>query len=67
MPLFDYECTSCSYKFEKLVMGSEFIEFCPKCACRVKKLPSLSTFKLNGYTEANGYTKETTVDDYAPR
>ena len=46
MPLYEYKCQRCGYRFEKLVFGNEEIK-CPKCKSKdVKKL--LSTFSIGG-------------------
>jgi putative FmdB family regulatory protein len=62
MPWFEFECDKCGFKFEHImshkmkehVINSE----CPKCekGC-MKSIISSSNFKINGYSEANGYTK----------
>jgi putative FmdB family regulatory protein len=31
MPLFEYECRSCSYKFEDLVSSRQTTVVCPRC------------------------------------
>jgi len=33
MPIFEYKCLKCGYKFEKLVFGKEKIR-CPKCGSK---------------------------------
>ena len=38
MPIYEYECTSCNYKFEKRQsINDQPIEVCPKCQGKVKK------------------------------
>jgi len=38
MPIFEYKCQKCGYKFEELVLGKEEIK-CPKCkSTSLKKL-----------------------------
>ncbi len=47
MPLFEYRCAKCDYKFEELVLGSEKGVVCPKCNSEdVHKL--LSVFASSG-------------------
>ena len=47
MPLYDFKCKSCGYKFEKLVFKEEEIKEikCPKCQSNnIEKL--LTTFRI---------------------
>lgn len=47
MPLFEYECRSCSYKFEELVASSQTTVVCPRCnSTDTHKL--ISTFAAPG-------------------
>jgi putative FmdB family regulatory protein len=51
MPIYDYQCPNCEYKFEELGKYEEIPE-CPKCGCPVKKLPiylTASTGLPNGH------------------
>ena len=65
MPMYEFECTQCGHEFEELmkfakqarmVASGEIWPLCPKCCGRTKKVMSSSNFKLNGYSEANGYS-----------
>jgi putative FmdB family regulatory protein len=49
MPIYEYKCTKCGHKFEKLVFGKEKLK-CPKCGSNVlEKLFSVfSTGKKSG-------------------
>ncbi len=49
MPIYEYECSSCGHRFEKLVrVGAEAPE-CPECQANdVRKLVSASGFILKG-------------------
>ena len=40
MPLFEYHCDQCNYKFDKLVMSHKNKVNCPLCRGEVKKLMS---------------------------
>jgi putative FmdB family regulatory protein len=47
MPLFEYECRSCSYKFEELVSSRQTTVVCPRCnSADTRKL--ISTFAAAG-------------------
>ncbi|MEO0279191.1 MAG: FmdB family zinc ribbon protein [candidate division WOR-3 bacterium] len=49
MPVYEYKCESCNYKFEKLQsFNDEPEKLCPKCGGAVKKLISRSSFVLKG-------------------
>ncbi len=62
MPLYEFECDECGFVFthimkheeKEAVIGSN----CPMCTDGiVKSNVSASNFKINGYSEANGYSK----------
>jgi len=58
MPIFDVRC-ECGYEEEILVMGKgKSIPFCPECNKRMKKIIGAPNFKVNGFSEANGYGAE---------
>ena len=40
MPIFDYTCEHCNYRFDKLVLNLSTKVNCPLCQGKVKKLPS---------------------------
>ena len=44
MPIFEYNCESCKYTFDKLVMHQATHVDCPLCQGKVKKL--MSTFSV---------------------
>jgi len=50
MPIYQYKCSKCNYKLEKLHKSyKESIKICPKCNnISLKKIISLSSFKLKG-------------------
>ena len=63
MPIYEFECDECGFIFNHImkieerdaVIGSN----CPVCTDGiVKSLISVSNFKINGYSEANGYSKQ---------
>jgi putative FmdB family regulatory protein len=67
MALYDLECSECGFKIETLTTYSKVAELqCLQCGKEgvMKITPSKSGgFKINGYSEANGYHRETI--DYA--
>jgi len=44
MPLFEYNCENCSYRFDKMVQRWDTQVHCPLCSGNVKKL--MSTFSV---------------------
>jgi len=50
MPIYEYECQSCSHRFEEWQkMSDKPITVCPKCKARkVEKLISHTSFQLKG-------------------
>ena len=50
MPLYEYECEECGFKFEQLQkMTDEALVECPKCAKKsLRKLISATGFQLKG-------------------
>ena len=66
MPIYEYKCTGCGYRFEKLQsFHDEPVRVCPRCGAEVKKLISRSSFILKGtgwyvtdYARKNGGSEE---------
>ena len=50
MPIYEYECQSCSHRFEEWQkMSDKPVKVCPKCKARkVEKLISHTSFQLKG-------------------
>ena len=44
MPLFEYKCENCNYRFDKMVQRWDAQVHCPLCSGNVKKL--MSTFTV---------------------
>ena len=44
MPLFEYQCEQCSYRFDKIVLSTYTKMQCPLCQANVKKL--MSSFSI---------------------
>lgn len=57
MPIFEFYCQNCAKTFEKLVFKDIKI-CCPNCKSEnCDKLISNCSFKINGYNDSNGYSK----------
>ncbi len=62
MPIYEYKCNLCGYKFERFQSFSEDpVRTCPRCGGEVKRLISRSSFILRGtgwyatdYAKKNG-------------
>lgn len=52
MPIYEYTCDHCSYKFDKLVISGNARVVCPLCQGNVKKL--MSTFSVGASHPAVG-------------
>jgi len=50
MPIYEYKCTACQHRLEKLQkMSDDPLKDCPECGeSALSKLVSASTFKLKG-------------------
>ena len=44
MPLFEYQCEQCSYRFDRIVLSTNTKVQCPLCQANVKKL--MSSFSI---------------------
>jgi len=63
MPIYQYHCSKCGFSFEKInhihLRDDELDNPCPKCGeMGVIRGFGTFTFKINGYSEANGYSKK---------
>ncbi len=52
MPIYEYNCDHCSYKFDKLVISGKDRVTCPLCQGKVDKL--MSTFSVGASNPAAG-------------
>ena len=52
MPIYDYDCKNCHYKFNKLLLNRNEQVKCPLCQGHVKKL--MSTFSVGVSHNAAG-------------
>lgn len=66
MPLFEYKCTNCKIVYEKIV-NSRYDDYgldvtvhprCPNCDYPGRRQMSVSSFKINGFSEKNGYSSK---------
>ncbi|HEV8375171.1 MAG TPA: zinc ribbon domain-containing protein [Candidatus Polarisedimenticolia bacterium] len=49
MPLYEYECSKCGHRFEKIQKFSDpLVKTCPKCKGKVQKLPSAPAIQFKG-------------------
>jgi putative FmdB family regulatory protein len=56
MALYEFSCENCAEIFEDIVpMGTKETE-CKKCGKKATKVMSVSHFRIEGYSEANGYS-----------
>ena len=66
MPTYEYECSKCEHKFERLQSMKESpVKFCPKCKGRVKRIISAGAgfiFKGSGF-----YATEHRSENYKKR
>lgn len=58
MPLYEFDCEYCGEKFEKFVWRWMTGAECPRCKRAASKIPSASTFKVNGFNAKNGYSSK---------
>ena len=61
MPIFDYQCLSCSHIIEDVLQRSdEDLKFCPECgADNLRRLIGRANFQLKG----DGWFKPSPTDD----
>ena len=48
MPLYEYECSACGRRFERMQKFSDPVESCPACGGSVEKLVSSPAFQFKG-------------------
>jgi putative FmdB family regulatory protein len=49
MPLYEYQCESCSHRFERIQKFSDPpVDTCPKCGAKVRKLISSPAIQFKG-------------------
>ena len=60
MPIYEYKCDECERTVEKYLsvkQMEDIISIYCKCGGHLLKIPSAGSFKINGFSEANGYSK----------
>jgi|APIni6443716594_1056825.scaffolds.fasta_scaffold234636_3 putative FmdB family regulatory protein len=57
MPLYEYFCNRCELSFEDLLKKDAPNRKCPRCDSTAHRIISKSSFKINGYSTLNGYSK----------
>lgn len=60
MPIYEFECTSCGYRKEILILKAADLKGshklgCPKCKGLMSKCISAPNFKVEGYSYSNRY------------
>ena len=58
MPIFEFKCTGCELTFERILSSSERnkrVTTCRMCGDEAHKIMSATNFKVEGYSEDNGY------------
>jgi len=60
MPIYEYQCEKCGYIFEEVNINNitKLSVECPHCKGLSKKIMSSGSFRIKGYSEKNGYSKE---------
>lgn len=74
MPLYEYQCTQCSHRFEKIQKFSDEPEkVCPKCGAAVEQLLSAPAVQFKGagwyvtdYAKKSGGSSSNKSGDAAP-
>jgi len=59
MPAYEYECPLCLRVKEELksVREADDLPECEICNKRTRRIMSAGIFKINGFSESNGYSK----------
>ena len=62
MAIYEYKCKKCLRIIVRSFPIDRFPKTvtCDKCGREAEKMISVSNFKVNGYSERNGYSKEKT-------
>lgn len=66
MPIYEFDCKSCGYRFQYLLLGSEKEKDirCPKCKGKnITKLVSRVTFHVSEQDRLNTYNPKSKKDD----
>jgi putative FmdB family regulatory protein len=60
MPIYEYQCKKCGYIFEQIEFKNipKISTECPICKSIAPKIMSKGSFRIKGYSEKNGYSKE---------
>ena len=58
MPLHRFECKKCNHITERIVSNDIRRITCVVCDTWADKIMSASNFKINGYSESNGYSRK---------
>lgn len=56
MPIYNIQCIDCEHNEEVKCSYDELIDLlCSNCLGKIKIIPSITNFKVNGYSYKNGY------------
>ena len=68
MPLYEYECTKCKHRFEKIEkVTAPYRQRCPKCGGRAERMHSAPAFQFKGSGwYVTDYARKTSGGDAKP-
>lgn len=57
MPMYEFMCIDCNDTLELILKfdNRNDVILCKKCGGTLKRVPTASSFKINGYSYSNGY------------
>lgn len=59
MPIYDFLCKRCKFEIkDKLFFTDTKSIPCPNCGSTANRVMCLSSFRIHGFSEANGYSDE---------
>ena len=64
MPIYSFKCSECDFGFNDILRMNDRDEYvgkgCGNCGAKdsIIRIPTSGSFRINGYSEANGYSKQ---------